>query len=54
MLTLHCGRIVGFLLRNRLRFGENEVKAHAFAVKNLATGVQVSVPRAELAARVQG
>ncbi len=29
--------------------GENEVKAGAFALKNLATGEQVSVPRAELA-----
>jgi len=28
--------------------GENEVKAGAFAVKNLATGVQISVPRADL------
>jgi histidyl-tRNA synthetase len=29
--------------------GENEVKADAFALKNLATGEQISVPRAELA-----
>jgi histidyl-tRNA synthetase len=29
--------------------GENEVKADAFALKNLATGEQVSVPRAQLA-----
>jgi histidyl-tRNA synthetase len=29
--------------------GENEVKADAFAVKNLATGEQVTVPRSELA-----
>jgi len=29
--------------------GENEVKADAFALKNLATGEQVSVPRARLA-----
>ena len=29
--------------------GENEMKAHAFALKNLATGEQVSVPRADLA-----
>jgi histidyl-tRNA synthetase len=28
--------------------GENEVKADAFALKNLVTGVQVSVPRADL------
>jgi histidyl-tRNA synthetase len=34
--------------------GENEVKADAFALKNLATGEQVSVPRAELAAKIQG
>jgi histidyl-tRNA synthetase len=34
--------------------GENEVKADAFAVKNLATGEQVSVPRVELARRIQG
>src|ERR1700719_2847512 len=34
--------------------GENEVKADAFAVKNLATGEQVSVPRGELAARIEG
>src|SRR5438445_171850 len=33
--------------------GENEVKADAFALKNLATGEQVSVPRAELAKRIQ-
>ena len=33
--------------------GENEVKADAFALKNLATGEQVSVPRAELPQRIQ-
>ena len=33
--------------------GENEVKADAFALKNLATGEQVSVPRRELARRIQ-
>jgi histidyl-tRNA synthetase len=33
--------------------GENEVKADAFSVKNLATGEQVSVPRADLARRIQ-
>src|SRR3984893_12245360 len=33
--------------------GENEVKAGAFALKNLASGEQVSVPRAELAERIQ-
>ena len=32
--------------------GENEVKAGAFALKNLATGEQVSVPRQELASRI--
>jgi histidyl-tRNA synthetase len=32
--------------------GENEVKAGAFSLKNLATGDQVSVPRAELAQRI--
>ena len=34
--------------------GENEVKADAFAVKNLATGEQVSVARGELARKLQG
>jgi histidyl-tRNA synthetase len=34
--------------------GENEVKADAFALKNLSTGEQVSVPRAELPQRIQG
>jgi len=33
--------------------GENEVKAGAFALKNLESGEQVSVPRAELAQRIQ-
>ena len=33
--------------------GENEVKADAFALKNLATGEQVQVPRAELAQKIQ-
>jgi histidyl-tRNA synthetase len=33
--------------------GENEVKAEAFALKNLASGEQVSVPRADLARRIQ-
>jgi histidyl-tRNA synthetase len=33
--------------------GENEVKADAFALKNLESGEQVSVPRAELAQRIQ-
>ena len=34
--------------------GENEVNADTFALKNLATGEQVSVARAELAKRIQG
>src|SRR6202008_3057919 len=34
--------------------GENEVQADAFALKNLATGEQFSVPRAELAGKIQG
>jgi histidyl-tRNA synthetase len=33
--------------------GENEVKADAFALKNLESGEQVSVPRAELAEKIQ-
>ena len=33
--------------------GENEVKADVFALKNLATGEQVTVPRGELAKRIQ-
>ena len=33
--------------------GENEVKSDAFALKNLATGEQVSVPRKELAKKIQ-
>jgi histidyl-tRNA synthetase len=33
--------------------GENEVKANAFALKNLESGQQVSVPRAELAKTIQ-
>ena len=32
--------------------GENEVKAEAFALKHLASGEQVTVPRAELALRI--
>jgi histidyl-tRNA synthetase len=34
--------------------GENEVKADAFALKNLATGEQVSVPRGELVGKIRG
>ncbi|MFZ0807593.1 MAG: histidine--tRNA ligase [Candidatus Sulfotelmatobacter sp.] len=33
--------------------GENEIKAQAFALKNLATGEQVSVPRADLAKEIK-
>jgi histidyl-tRNA synthetase len=33
--------------------GENEVKAGSFALKNLESGEQVSVPRAELAQKIQ-
>jgi histidyl-tRNA synthetase len=33
--------------------GENEIKADAFALKNLATGEQVSVPRGDLVRRIQ-
>jgi histidyl-tRNA synthetase len=33
--------------------GEDEVKAGVFALKNLATGEQLSVPRAELAKKIQ-
>jgi len=34
--------------------GENEIQADAFALKNLASGEQVSVPRAQLAQRIRG
>ena len=34
--------------------GENEVKADAFALKNLATGEQVSVPRGEWVGKIRG
>jgi histidyl-tRNA synthetase len=33
--------------------GENEVKADSFALKNLATGEQISVPRAELVDKIR-
>jgi histidyl-tRNA synthetase len=36
-----------------LMVGEDEVKADAFALKNLATGIQISVPRAELVRKIQ-
>jgi len=34
--------------------GENEIQADAFTLKNLASGEQVSVPRAQLAQRIRG
>src|SRR2546427_3343247 len=39
--------------RFALIVGENEVRSGAFALKNLETGEQVSVPRAELAHKIQ-
>jgi histidyl-tRNA synthetase len=33
--------------------GENEVQSNTFALKNLATGEQISVPRADLARKIQ-
>ena len=39
--------------RYALIVGENEVKADAFALKHLATGEQVSVPRNDLPGRIQ-
>jgi histidyl-tRNA synthetase len=33
--------------------GENEVKADAFALKNLETGEQISMVRSELAGKIQ-
>ena len=39
--------------RFALIVGENEVKSGSFALKNLETGEQVSVPRAELAGKIQ-
>lgn len=39
--------------RYALIVGENEVKSDSFALKNLSSGEQVSVPRAELAGRIQ-
>ena len=41
-----------FKARYILIVGEDEVKADAFALKHLATGEQVTVPRAELAKRI--
>lgn len=34
--------------------GENEIKSNSFALKNLASGEQISVVRAELASQIQG
>jgi len=34
--------------------GENEVKANSFALKNLHSGEQVTVPRKDLAHRLLG
>ena len=39
--------------RFALIVGENEVKAGSFALKNLESGEQISVPRAELAGKIQ-
>src|ERR1700674_5356798 len=39
--------------RFALIVGENEIKADSFALKNLETGEQVSVPRAALAQKIQ-
>jgi histidyl-tRNA synthetase len=39
--------------RYALILGENEVKSGAFALKNLATGEQVNVPRGDLARHIQ-
>src|SRR5919198_4793 len=39
--------------RYALIVGENEVKADAFALKNLSTGAQVTVPHAELVQRIR-
>jgi histidyl-tRNA synthetase len=40
-------------VRFALIVGENEVKSGSFALKNLETGEQISVPRAELASKIQ-
>jgi histidyl-tRNA synthetase len=39
--------------RYALIVGENEVKSQAFALKNLATGEQVTVPRADLSTKLK-
>ena len=38
--------------RYAIILGENEAKSNEFALKNLATGQQETVPRAELASRI--
>ena len=38
--------------RYALIVGENEVKSQTFALKNLASGEQISVPRADLSSKV--
>ncbi len=40
-------------VRYAIIVGENEVASGQFAIKNLATGEQVSVPRQQIAARIQ-
>jgi histidyl-tRNA synthetase len=40
-------------VRFALIVGENEVKSGSFALKNLETGEQVSVPRDEMAGKIQ-
>jgi histidyl-tRNA synthetase len=40
-------------VRYVLIVGENEIKSGAFALKNLESGEQVSVPRADLAGKIQ-
>src|SRR5579864_6613468 len=39
--------------RFALIVGENEIKSNEFALKNLATGEQITVPRTELSVRIQ-
>jgi histidyl-tRNA synthetase len=48
--SLETGSKLG--ARFALIVGENEVKSGLFALKNLATGEQISVPRSELARRI--
>src|SRR5450631_3607093 len=49
--SLETASKLGF--RFALIVGENEVKADAFALKNLETAEQISVPRAELPGKIQ-